>query len=197
VASRLRVVARSGRGSVLAGPAGAARRLRLLREAARVGQRGAEQVVDLGVRAAQLVGGPPRQGVVDRRVEPQQHGLAVGHRSVQRAGVDDRLRPPVAAEDDEQVADHRGLALLVELDDPALGSGDPYFGDQNIFDVFKEALATVDTEFAWGPTMTQVYTDIGDQFSKVATGKGTLPAALDAVQDSTVSTMKSQGISVR
>ena len=31
------------------------------------------------VEAAELVGRPPRQGVVDRRVEPQQHLAALGH----------------------------------------------------------------------------------------------------------------------
>src|SRR6185503_609457 len=36
------------------------------------------------------------------------------------AGVDDRLRRPLAAEDDEQVRDHLRLALLVELDDAVL-----------------------------------------------------------------------------
>src|ERR1700759_374700 len=36
---------------------------------------------------------------------------------VEGAGVDDRLGGLVAAQHDEQVGDHRGLALLVQLDD--------------------------------------------------------------------------------
>src|SRR3546814_3466766 len=40
--------------------------------------------------------------------------------SVQRAGVDDRLRCAVAAQHHEQVADHDGLALLVALDHAVL-----------------------------------------------------------------------------
>src|SRR3546814_10183855 len=40
--------------------------------------------------------------------------------SVQRAGVDDRLRCAVAAKHHQQVADHAGLALLVELDHAVL-----------------------------------------------------------------------------
>src|SRR3546814_8409047 len=40
--------------------------------------------------------------------------------SVQRAGVDDRLRCAVAAQHHEQVADPAGLALLVELDHAVL-----------------------------------------------------------------------------
>jgi hypothetical protein len=38
-----------------------------------------------------------------------------------RAGVDDRLGRALAAEDDEEVRDHGGLAVGVELDDVALG----------------------------------------------------------------------------
>ena len=33
-------------------------------------ERAAQQELDLGVGAAQLVGGPPGQGVMDRRIEP-------------------------------------------------------------------------------------------------------------------------------
>jgi hypothetical protein len=45
-----------------------------------LGERAAEQELDLGVGAAQLVAGPPGQGVVDGRVQPQQDALAFGHR---------------------------------------------------------------------------------------------------------------------
>ena len=44
-----------------------------------VGQRAAQQELDLGVGAAQLVTGPPGQGVMHRRVEPQQHALTLAH----------------------------------------------------------------------------------------------------------------------
>ena len=43
-------------------------------------ERAAQQELDLGVGAAQLVGGPPGQGVVHGRIEPQQHALALAHR---------------------------------------------------------------------------------------------------------------------
>jgi len=46
----------------------------------RVGECAAEQEFDLGVGAAQLVVGPPGQGVVDGGVQPQQDALAFGHR---------------------------------------------------------------------------------------------------------------------
>ena len=43
------------------------------------GERAAEQELDLRVGAAQLVAGPPGQGVMDGRVEPEQDALAFGH----------------------------------------------------------------------------------------------------------------------
>jgi len=49
-------------------------------EAAGIGEGAPEQELDLGGRAAQVVGGPPGHGVVDGGIEPQQHALALGHR---------------------------------------------------------------------------------------------------------------------
>jgi hypothetical protein len=46
---------------------------------ARVAKSAPEKELDLGVGAAQLVGRPAGQGVVDGRVKPQQHALAFGH----------------------------------------------------------------------------------------------------------------------
>ena len=46
----------------------------------RVAERAAQQELDLGVGAAQLVGGPPGQRVVNGRIEPKQHALALAHR---------------------------------------------------------------------------------------------------------------------
>jgi hypothetical protein len=45
-----------------------------------VGQRAAEQELNLGVGAAQFVGGPPAQRIVHGRVQPQQDVLALAHR---------------------------------------------------------------------------------------------------------------------
>jgi hypothetical protein len=66
---------RAGRGAAgpahLPGPAG---------QPPRLGEGPAQQELDLGVGAAELVGGPPGQGVVDGRVQPQQDALAPGAR---------------------------------------------------------------------------------------------------------------------
>jgi hypothetical protein len=60
---------------------------------------------------------------VQLRVEAEQKCLALGHRlSVERARVDDGLGVPVAAEHDQEVADHRCAALVVELDNVFLAA---------------------------------------------------------------------------
>src|SRR5215472_3057488 len=59
--------------------AGPAHRSDLAGQPACVGQRAAQQDFDLGIGAAQLVAGPPGQGVVDGRVQPQQDALAFAH----------------------------------------------------------------------------------------------------------------------
>jgi hypothetical protein len=45
-----------------------------------VGERAAQQELDLSVGAAQLVTGPSGQGIVDGGVQPEQDALAFGHR---------------------------------------------------------------------------------------------------------------------
>jgi hypothetical protein len=50
---------------------------RLLRHAPRVVEGASQQHLDMGVEAAELVGGPPGQGIVDPRVDAQQHLLAL------------------------------------------------------------------------------------------------------------------------
>jgi hypothetical protein len=48
-------------------------------QAAGLGQRAAEQVLDLGVSAAQVIACPPGQRVVHGRVEAEQHLFAFVH----------------------------------------------------------------------------------------------------------------------
>ena len=66
---------------------------------------------------------PPSAGARPAAPGPPAAGMpSVGHGLlVQGARVDDRLRLAVGAEHDQQVADHRRLALLVELHLAALG----------------------------------------------------------------------------
>ncbi len=89
----------------------------------RVGERTAEQELDLGVGAAQLVAGPLGEGVVDggssrsRTLLRSVTAVPWLPSLVEGAGVDDRLGGLLAAQHHEQVGDHRGIALLIQLDD--------------------------------------------------------------------------------
>jgi multiple sugar transport system substrate-binding protein len=80
---------------------------------------------------------------------------------------------------------------------PALSQPSPYFGGQNPYDVFKQAAKEVDPNFTWGPTMVQTYADLTNGFGQAATGKGTLESALQAAQNKTIETLKSQSIEVK
>lgn len=71
-----------------------------------------------------------------------------------------------------------------------------YYGNQNVFQLFKDASPQVNVNFQWGPTINQVYTNMGDDFANVVNGQGTLSSALDTLQQQTVTFMKSQGFSV-
>ena len=88
---------------------------------------------------------------------------------------------------------------------PASQSGDnssllsspiAFYGNQNVFQLFKTVSPQVNVSFQWGPTINQVYTDMGDNFANVVNGQGTLSTALDTLQQQTVTFMKSQGFSV-
>ncbi len=87
-------------------------------------------------------------------------------------------------------------ALQSSLSSATLNSPLPFYGNQVINQVFKQVATEVDITFLWGPTMNQVYNDIGDNFANAINGKGTLNDALNTVQQSTTTFMKSQGFSV-
>ena len=82
------------------------------------------------------------------------------------------------------------------LDSPLLNTPQPFYGNQTIGPLFKDASQHVDVNFQWGPTIDQVYNDIGDNFANVINGKGTLTDALNTVQQSTVTFMQKQGFTV-
>jgi multiple sugar transport system substrate-binding protein len=82
------------------------------------------------------------------------------------------------------------------LDSPLLNSPQPFYGNQNLGQLFKQASTQVNTNFQWGPTMNQVYSDMGDDFANAINGRGTLTDALNAVQQSTVTFMQKQGFTV-
>jgi multiple sugar transport system substrate-binding protein len=87
-------------------------------------------------------------------------------------------------------ATNQGLSL------PTLQEPLSFFGDQPIFDVFKQASGQVDPSFQWGPTMTQTYSDLADGFGKALNGSGTLSEAIDQAQTKTVGALKQQSLKV-
>ncbi|GAB2729279.1 extracellular solute-binding protein [Kitasatospora kifunensis] len=87
-------------------------------------------------------------------------------------------------------------AATAGLSNPALAAPDPFYGGQNIYDVFKNESAHISTAWQWGPTMTQTATDLGDGLGQAGTGGTTLSGMLATVQGKTVAGMKQQGLSV-
>ncbi|GAC1555865.1 MAG: extracellular solute-binding protein [Ktedonobacteraceae bacterium] len=87
-------------------------------------------------------------------------------------------------------------ALTSALNTPTSDAVKTFYSGQDVFSLFKDASNNVDVNFQWGPTMNQVFTDLGDNFSNAVDGKTTLSAALDTVQASTIAAMKKQGFNV-
>lgn len=79
---------------------------------------------------------------------------------------------------------------------PTLNMESPYFGGQKINDIFKAAATNVDASWQWGPSMDQVFAELGDKFTEVTNGNGTLSDTLDAVQETTVADLRSRGLTV-
>jgi multiple sugar transport system substrate-binding protein len=87
-------------------------------------------------------------------------------------------------------------ALLSAQSSTTMNSPQPFFGNQVINQVFSASAKEVNVNFQWGPSMEQVYNDMGDQFANAVNGKGTLSDGLNAVQQSTITYMQKQGFSV-
>jgi len=87
-------------------------------------------------------------------------------------------------------------AYAPALDSPSVNGPNSFFGNQAIGPLFKQASTQVNVNFQWGPTIDQVYNDMGDQFANAINGQSTLSQGLDAVQQSTISYMKKQGFNV-
>ncbi|WP_406193242.1 extracellular solute-binding protein [Kitasatospora sp. NBC_01560] len=78
---------------------------------------------------------------------------------------------------------------------PALARPSAYFGNQPVFDVFKQA-AVQAPGWNWGPTMTQTASDLTDAFGAAVGSHSSLTGALGTVQSKTVDAMKSKGLTV-
>lgn len=87
-------------------------------------------------------------------------------------------------------------STLNGLKSKALYKPQPFFNNQVINNVFEQAAKHEPTTWAAGPNYDTAFQAIGDQFSKVVTGKQTFSQAIDKAQSTTVSNLKSRGLSV-
>jgi multiple sugar transport system substrate-binding protein len=80
---------------------------------------------------------------------------------------------------------------------PAANSPVPFYGGQNIWQVFQADGKLVNTSFQWGPIMNTTFTQMSDGFGKATGGSETLGQVLSSTQSQTIAAMKSQGFSVK
>lgn len=87
-------------------------------------------------------------------------------------------------------------ATTAGLELPVYAEGVEFYGGQKIYDVFADAATQVSPDFAWGPTMTQTYSDVSDGFKAAVSGNGTLLDAIEKGQTATVDALKAASIPV-
>ncbi|MET7366322.1 extracellular solute-binding protein [Streptomyces sp. NPDC005566] len=87
-------------------------------------------------------------------------------------------------------------AATAGLELPALQQPVDFYGKQKIFDVFSEASANVDTEFTWGPTMTDTYRFLSDGTAKATGGGSTLADVLKDTDSQSVESLRKQSLDV-
>jgi hypothetical protein len=92
-----------------------------MRRAARPAKRLPQKILDLSVQAAQIIVCPALNALEHGGVDAKQEGFPVRHRVpgllMNRPGVEDRLGRLLAAQYDEQIADHSRLPFLIQMHD--------------------------------------------------------------------------------
>ena len=83
------------------------------------------------------------------------------------------------------------------LDLPSVNAAVPFYGNQDINQVFHDASSYVDISFQWGPTMVRSSLIGKTAPATPSTARRRSPRSLDAVQQSTIAAMKKQGFSVQ
>ncbi|KNE82254.1 MULTISPECIES: ABC transporter substrate-binding protein [Streptomyces] len=71
-----------------------------------------------------------------------------------------------------------------------------FYGGQKIFDTFAGAAGDVNTDWTFGPTMTDTYRFMGDGIAGALSGKGTLRDALKEADAKTVESLEKQSLDV-
>lgn len=87
-------------------------------------------------------------------------------------------------------------STITGLASDALLAENEFFGGQVINEVFAEAADNTPDTWVEGPNFNKAKTSLGDEFSKVITGKQTFVDALNNTQEAVVSDMKSHGLDV-
>ncbi|MER6239164.1 sugar ABC transporter substrate-binding protein [Streptomyces clavifer] len=82
------------------------------------------------------------------------------------------------------------------LELPALKQPVDFYGKQPIFDVFAQASANVDTDFTWGPTMTDTYRFLSDGTAKATGGGSTLGDVLKDTDSQSTESLRKQSLDV-
>ncbi|MFJ6569717.1 ABC transporter substrate-binding protein [Streptomyces sp. NPDC091292] len=82
------------------------------------------------------------------------------------------------------------------LANTALDAPQSYYGDQPIYQTFREEAAKVNDTWRWGPVMSTTATGLGDGLGKVHTKKATFADALAGAQKGTLDALRAQGFSV-
>lgn len=72
----------------------------------------------------------------------------------------------------------------------------PFYGGQNIWDVFKEADAAVSLDWRWPPVSDALYATLTDNAKAAVEGNGTLADAIAKTQQAMVEEMKAKGLNV-
>ncbi|MFJ3439061.1 ABC transporter substrate-binding protein [Streptomyces cyaneofuscatus] len=87
-------------------------------------------------------------------------------------------------------------AAKAGLELPALQQPVDFYGKQKVFDVFAEASADVDTDFTWGPTMTDTYRFLSDGTAKATGGDSTLAKVLKETDAQSAESLRKQSLDV-
>jgi multiple sugar transport system substrate-binding protein len=87
-------------------------------------------------------------------------------------------------------------AAKTGADLPALKQPVDFYGKQKVFDVFAEASQNVDTDFTWGPTMTDTYRFLSDGTAKATGGGSTLSEVLKTTDAQSTESLRKQSLDV-
>ncbi|MCL2463988.1 MAG: sugar ABC transporter substrate-binding protein, partial [Micrococcales bacterium] len=97
----------------------------------------------------------------------------------------------------QQVASGLLIPMTRDLDNPEfLAATSPFFGGQQVNQVFAQIAPTVNTNFQWPPFIDYVYSSFNDTLGKAIANSGDMEAGLTAWQNAVVQYAQQQGFTV-